>query len=250
MIGIIDSGCGGINVIKECLKYYNEDFVYLIDNKNAPYGNKDKHLMENIIKENISYLINNYDLDLIIVGCNTASCFIDYKFMTSCKVPILKTTPYLTYENIKNGKNVVFATKNTLRNCNLLKYYCLTYNNIDLVEIKNLAKYIDDFLCENISENEIEKKIASRFCVFKKVKPKYKNAKNIVLGCTHFKFIKNQIKNVLGEQLRFYECEKNVGYVSKFLIRKNKKMTKITIKLTQNDKKLENYIKKVLFFND
>ena len=53
MIGIIDSGSGGINVIKECQKYYNEDFVYLVDNKNCPYGNKPHEEVRDIVLNNI-----------------------------------------------------------------------------------------------------------------------------------------------------------------------------------------------------
>ena len=40
MIGFIDSGVGGLNVMNECQKLFGEDFVFLCDNKNAPYGNK------------------------------------------------------------------------------------------------------------------------------------------------------------------------------------------------------------------
>ena len=78
MIGVIDSGSGGVNVIKECLKYFKQDFVYLVDNLNCPYGNKPIEKLKKIVLGNINYLIKNYDIDFIILGCNTASSVLDY----------------------------------------------------------------------------------------------------------------------------------------------------------------------------
>ena len=53
MIAFIDSGVGGINILVECAKIYNQDFVYLADNQNAPYGNLPKKQLEIITKNNI-----------------------------------------------------------------------------------------------------------------------------------------------------------------------------------------------------
>ena len=136
MIGIIDSGSGGANVINECKKLYNEDFVYLLDNKNCPYGNKPKEQIISIILNNINYLLSNFDLDFIIIACNTASAIINYKHLQDIKIPILKTTPDMqSLCNVK-GKKILFATKNTIKNSNLVRYYLLNYKSIKTLKIK------------------------------------------------------------------------------------------------------------------
>lgn len=56
MIGVIDSGVGGLNVVIECLKLFDEEFVFLCDNKNAPYGNKNKYHLYKIIKKKYKHV--------------------------------------------------------------------------------------------------------------------------------------------------------------------------------------------------
>ncbi len=252
MIGIIDSGSGGANVILECMKYYNQDFVYLVDNKNCPYGNKKREELIKILNCNINFLINNYDLDFIILACNTLSSLADYKIMQSYKLPILKTMP-----NIKvAGKEriLIFATKGTLKNCKEIKYAKNNYK-IETLQIKGLPKVIDCFLSENSEENERKLLILlnKKFCKRKinkklkfnyfNIKNKYKNITYISLGCTHFKHIEPFLINILGKRIKFYNCEEIVAKNSKWLIRKNKKNSTIKLILTQKDDKLESVIK-------
>lgn len=230
MIGIIDSGLGGANVIRECMKYYNEDFVYLIDNKNCPYGNKDSKLLKQILNDNINYLKNNFDLDFIIIACNTLGSFFDYTNMLKEKLPVLKTFPKA--EKIKNeGKDVlIFATKNTLINCKQIKLLKLNYSKIKMVSIKGLAKEIDEFLI-NKDSKKITKKIKNKL--------KLNKINYISLGCTHFKYIENIIKNnTKNNNLKIFNCEEIPAKNSKWLLRKNKNKNTIKIILTKEDNNL------------
>jgi glutamate racemase len=116
-------------------------------------------MLKDILKTNINYLQDNYNLDFIIIACNTISTLVDYSLMLNCKIPILKTVPKI--KNIKNGgKNIlVFATKNTIKNCKELKLIKFNYPKIKTLQIKNLPKLIDNYLAEKTKENnyEIEK---------------------------------------------------------------------------------------------
>ena len=130
MIGIIDSGSGGVNVINACKKFYDEDFVYLVDNKNCPYGNKQKEEIVSIVLNNLDCLIKKFDLDFVIIACNTASAILSYKDLEDIKIPILKTKPDMEELAKNKGKKILFATKNTIKNSNLVKYYLLNYKSI------------------------------------------------------------------------------------------------------------------------
>lgn len=245
MIAVIDSGSGGINVINECKKYYNEDFIYLVDNKNCPYGNKSPQEVKDIILKNIDYLIKNFDLDLIIIGCNTASALIDFDDILKLKIPILKTKPDMLTLAKSKGVKILFATKNTIRNSNYVKYFLSNYDDIHMIYIKGLPKDIDAKIATNSSKNEekIAKKLKKCLIFDKKLK---KTCNYMALGCTHFRFIKKEILQYFNDKITFFECENQVAKLSKFLIRKNKTVSTYQVILTQEDDNLKNEILKNL----
>ena len=245
MIGIIDSGSGGINVINECKKHYNEDFVYLVDNKNCPYGNKPVEEIKSIVLNNISYLIKNFDLDLIILGCNTASSILSYKQLEQLKIPILKTTPDMESLSKSNGIKILFATENTIKKSAFVKYYLLNFDDIKTVYIKDLPKYIDAKIAEKLPQNEEKiKKMLKKSAIFNKRQKN--NSKFIALGCTHFKHIKQDINNASGKNTLFFECEKKVAKLSKYFVRKSKKQSTINVILTDKNDELKQAILNML----
>lgn len=245
VIGVIDSGSGGVNVIKECLKYYNEEFIYLVDNKNCPYGNKPPEELKKILANNIEYLIKNFDLDFIIIACNTISAFVDYKTMQNYKTPILKTVPQVT----NNGNDfLIFATKGTINNSKDLRLFKLNYPKLKTLYIKDLPKLIDEKLSKNTPEIEenLKKTLKNAYFFKNKLKKRYKNIKYISLGCTHFKYIENMICNIFNNKISIFHCEENVARVSRWLIRKNKKESSFKIILTREDENFYNKIIKLL----
>ena len=73
MIGILDSGIGGVTVLKEILKQgINAKFIYYSDSKHNPYGDKSEEEVYSIVKGVVDYLLNR-GCDIIVLACNTAS---------------------------------------------------------------------------------------------------------------------------------------------------------------------------------
>ena len=73
-IAIVDSGIGGVSVLKQLIAKYNGgNFIYFADNLYMPYGNKNKIWLKNRIEEIIGILQDRYNVDYIIIACNTAS---------------------------------------------------------------------------------------------------------------------------------------------------------------------------------
>lgn len=241
VIGVIDSGLGGLNVIAECLKLYNEDFIYLIDNKNCPYGNKKVEDIKEIIISNINSLINMYDLDFIILACNTASAILNADDLLKFNIPILKTFPNVK-DLCKSKNGLLFATKNTIENSKLVKYYKLNYPKIKFMHIKNLAKEID----ENINKNneKIQKILKKEIINKNKLKNKYAKVSCIALGCTHFKYIKNILNNLFNNKIIILECEKEVALNSKYLIKGNKNNLSVKVVLTKQDDEFKYVVEK------
>jgi len=267
-IAIIDSGLGGLHILKECcrvLPSYN--FVYMADFFNAPYGNKSKRDLFKIAYGLVENINRQYKPDAIVFACNTLTVNTIKKIRKSFDLKLVGVEPALKQAKINGGDIIIFATKSTLNFYNKLnkkvnreikeeyKKQNLLYKNEDKVYkvfIENLPLQIDenfenlDNLMENLNlvfDNEI-----------------YKNCSNIVLGCTHFIAIKTQLKNILGDDISFFDGSKAVAKQvvktievkksknKKFDFEKNLKIL-ITDGDMQKKQNLLNYFKKI-YIND
>ena len=100
-IGFLDSGLGGITVLKEAMKSVKADYIYYGDTKNLPYGTKEKEELLKLVKPIISFFAKQ-KVDFIIIACGTisANCFSELKKMTT--IPIYDIiTPTINYLNHK-----------------------------------------------------------------------------------------------------------------------------------------------------
>ena len=242
MIAFIDSGVGGINILVECAKMYNQDFVYLADNKNAPYGNLPKKQLEIITKNNINYLLSKYKLSAIILACNTISVCVGEKIAEQYNVPIILTKPNINQIKKQKKSVLFFGTKNTIKNnkqiSSLIKANCC-YKSL---YIPNLAKLIDENInCPNKLLPLLKSKINCK---------KYRDVCTVCLCCTHFKIIKKQIKKCFLQNIEFYEYEKEIAEKTLPYININQSKSSFNILLTKPDKNfyvcVKNYLIKKL----
>ena len=202
-IGVFDSGIGGVTVLKEIIKILpNEDYIYYSDSKNNPYGDKKDEEIKKICDDIVKYLINN-NCKIIVIACNTASSkaveFLRKKYpeMTFIAIePAYKMIYDYSYEN----PTLVMATAGTIESerFNLL---LSKYNNHKtyLLPCVGLADII-----EKGNKQEIGKYLEENVL-------KYKGkVKNVVLGCTHYPLIQEQISEVLG-QVTFFNGAPNLA---------------------------------------
>ena len=93
-IGIFDSGIGGLSVLNHLIKHLpNEDFIYIADNKNFPYGLKSSEVIESIILR-IGYYFEEVGVKAIVIACNTASSKVDFlrKHLKVSLISIIEAT--------------------------------------------------------------------------------------------------------------------------------------------------------------
>lgn len=212
-IGIFDSGIGGVTVLKEILKILPcEDYIYYSDSKNNPYGDKCEceiiELCDNIVK----FLLQN-NCKAIVIACNTASAkAAEYLRKKYKKIPIIAIEPAykMVHDFAYANPTLVMATKATIES---KKFNCLynMYNNHNtyLLSCVGLAEIIEEGNNDKINEY-LKNKIGL-----------YKDkVKNVVLGCTHYPLIEEQIKNILGE-VYFFEGSKNVAHHLKNVLIEN-----------------------------
>ena len=217
-IGVFDSGIGGLSVLAEIHRQAPDlSFSYIADSAFNPYGNKTKeqiierchYLTQALIKKNV---------DLIVVACNTATAFAIEELRQSYQIPIVAMEPAIkpAAEQSKTGKVLILATSMTLSSD---RYYHLLERFSDESEFVHQAC---PGLVEIIENMEIENP-DSKTLVEKYIQPALKdNVDSIVLGCTHYPFIKGLIKEIVDNHVSIIETSEAV---TRQVLKKIKELT-------------------------
>ena len=188
LIGIFDSGVGGFSVLEKLLQVLpDENYLYYSDNKNNPYGEKSDEELFSIVSEVVDYL-KKQGCKLIVIACNTATtkCIKKIKEFYSDLI-FVGTVPAIKVACDKEFKNtLVMATPATIESerCEeLVKENKRDDQNIYLVACDGLANAIE--LGKKELVDDILKNIFNNY--------RDKNIDSIVLGCTHYPFVKREI---------------------------------------------------------
>ncbi|MBK5239696.1 glutamate racemase [Clostridium sp.] len=196
-IGFFDSGVGGISVLKESLIVLpNEDFVYFGDSINAPYGTKDVNEVKELTFNAVDFLLSK-GVKAVVIACNTAtSAAIDALRSKYKGIPIIGIEPALKPAvEISLGKSVIImATPMTLAE-KKFKGLMVKYNKkVDIISMPcaGLVELIENGIVEGEQINSYLKDKLKDFM--------YLDIASIVLGCTHYPFIKNELTKVVGDK--------------------------------------------------
>ena len=189
-IGIFDSGLGGLSILKELLKVLpNEDYLFYEDSINNPYGEKSEEELFSITSKIVDYLLKE-DCKIIVIACNTAT--------TSCmkklreKYPdtiFVGTVPAIKVAYDNNYKNTIILSTPYTRNSKRVEELIDEYHNPN----QKIINISGENLANLIEENKIDE-IRS---LLDRILSPYKDSDSIVLGCTHYPLIKDEIKKVL-----------------------------------------------------
>lgn len=189
-IGVFDSGLGGINVLKELLKVFpNEEYIYVGDNKNLPYGTKTKEELIILVSKIIDYLISE-GVSIVFIACGTVSSTIYEELKQKYKVPLVSiiSTTISKINSLNLNEVAVLATPNTI-NSHIFKKR-LNCTNVMEISCEKFVSLVEENLDSKFKKIYIEQYL-------KEIKKERIN--NIILGCTHYPLLENDIKNYLGE---------------------------------------------------
>ena len=190
-IGLFDSGLGGLSILKGLLKELpNEDYLFYEDSINNPYGNKTDDELFEIVSNIVDYLLKE-NCKLIVIACNTAttSCMkrLREKYPNTIfvgTVPAIKVAYDNHYKEVINLSTPY--TKGSQRVSELITKFKNDDENIYNISGENLANLI-----ELDKKDEIDSLLHRLLDDYK-----YK-ADALVLGCTHYSLIKEEINKVL-----------------------------------------------------
>lgn len=184
-IAVMDSGIGGISVLIELIKNFPfESFLYFGDNENAPYGNRTKQELLSLSIHNIN-ILKKYPIKAIVLACNTLSVNLLNEIEEYSNVKTFGVFPPVEKCAIDGKSTLLFATNMTCQN------YSDT-NNLKRVGFVDLAKKIEQnvFNLEKINILSCQYNSAVNLSTIKKGE-----YFNVIIGCTHYNFIKNQIND-------------------------------------------------------
>ena len=198
MIGIFDSGSGGLSVLREVLKLLpGEKFVYYADNANCPYGEKTPEFIQSRCRAITEYLLSR-GARIIVVACNTATVV-----RTPQHNPV-RTRSWRCPRNRqtfppKTGVIGVLATAGTLKGSKYLTTKGIYEDDVEIVE------HVGQGFVELV-ENGILDGPHAEETVRKSLQPLLDaGADRIVLGCTHYPFLRNVIQRIAGPDVQIID---------------------------------------------
>ncbi len=184
VLGVFDSGLGGLTVLREILK--NNSFsriVYFGDTARLPYGNKDIETLRQYAKEDIAFL-RSKGVDEIVVACGTVSSTVldeikgDYDFKIE---GIIDGAVKGALNTTKNNKVGVIATSATINTHvfkkkieNIYEVACPKFVPLienDLIDSEEMELVLDEYLGDL----------------------KQKGIDTLILGCTHYPLLSDKI---------------------------------------------------------
>ncbi|MBQ3158373.1 MAG: glutamate racemase [Clostridia bacterium] len=193
-----DSGIGGLKTLNETMRYLSGvDFLYFADDKNCPYGNKSKEEILKLVKENIRSLLNRFNIKMIVFACNTVTACCVNEFRKQINIPIVGTEPAiaLAEKESKTKEVLVIATKATINQEKLKKLINKMELKVHVLGLENLAKDIEESFVfgKDLNLNDYITQINNILKVNKGID-------RIVLGCTHYSYIKKMLEEKLDRK--------------------------------------------------
>ena len=196
-VGVFDSGIGGLTVVKSLLNHQLfEEIIYFGDTARVPYGIKDKNTIIRYAIEAVEFF-KNFEIDLIIVACNTVSAYAldEMKENSTCPVIGVVESGALATANALKDKNsdiLVIGTKATVNS----KAY---EKELNLLGFKNLRTEATGLFVplveEEIYSGEILKATFTHY--FSQIKIPHA----IILACTHFPLISDALQKHFGKDI-------------------------------------------------
>jgi len=196
-VGVFDSGLGGLTVLSAIhQKLPGEDLIYFGDTARVPYGSKSKETIIQYSLEILDFLIAK-GVKMVVVACNTASSYALDVLVEKSKVPVLGVVEpgikALLNSGDNSGKAGVIATRSTIRS----GAYEKTLHLFD--KEKSLYSKACPLLVPLIEEG-FGDKLASELILREYLDEiEREGIKNLILGCTHYPILKNQIKRLYPE---------------------------------------------------
>jgi glutamate racemase len=199
MIGVLDSGVGGLSIYRSIKNRLPEvGVVYLADKVNFPYGEKTESELTEIVSRATEKLVD-YGANIIVVACNSATVATISRLREKFSIPIIGIEPAIKQaaKETKTKNIGLIATKRTVtdHNGDVYAVGCNVFKSHNGELVSNIE---NDY--NSISDSDLRAAMAPFLD---------KNIDSVVLGCTHYHFIRERLEKLFPE-IKFYAPEEAI----------------------------------------
>lgn len=220
MIGVFDSGFGGLTTLRELIKMLPEyDYTYLGDSANAPYGNRSSQTVTRYTEKGVEFLFSR-GAKIVLLACNTASTdalrFLQEKYMGTDKkvLGVLIPASEKALENSRYGRIGVVGTRGTVNAGNFEKEISKRAEQYYKPKEKK-AQQTPTVISQScpllvpLIEEGWTRKPETTMIVKKYVhKLKTYNIDTLILGCTHYPLLEKIFQKKMGKNCRIIDSGK------------------------------------------
>jgi len=216
MIGVFDSGIGGLSVVKGIFRYLPQyPIIYFGDTARFPYGIKGPEVIKGYARENVQFLIDK-GAKVIVVACNTVSAVALEDLRQEFSIPIfgvIEPAVNCAISLTRNKKVGVIGTRATI-NSNIYEKK-IRGANPQIKVYSQACPLLVSLVEEGWNKQPETKSILAKYLrLFKS-----KKIDTLVLGCTHYPFIKNLIQKEVGVKVQLIDSGQEVAlFLREFLM--------------------------------
>lgn len=201
-IAVFDSGMGGISVLRELVKIMpNENYIYFGDSANAPYGTKTLEEVRSLTCNHAKNLFEEGAKGLV-VACNTAtSAAVRILREKYPDIPIVGIEPAVkpAAQCTNHPRVLVMATPMTIREEKFRNLMSRYESEADIIPLA--CPGLMDF----VERGDLEGEDLRKYLVELLFSYSHENVDAVVLGCTHYPFVKPVIQEILGKNVQVFD---------------------------------------------
>ncbi len=207
-IGVLDSGMGGISTLRELIaRLPQESFLYYGDDKNAPYGTKTAEEVRILAENCVLHLMERSPLKAVVIACNTATgAAAEYLRQKYPDLPIIGAEPALkpAVEYKENSRVLVMATPLTLQTMKFKELEKRVGLGSTVLELPcpGLMEFVEQGIVEG---DELDALLHTL------LDPYIGKVDSVVLGCTHYPFLRRPIARILGENVPLFDGNEGIA---------------------------------------
>ena len=231
-IGVFDSGIGGLSVLQALrAELPRERFVYLADTANAPYGERSTEFVAERSHAIAAYLVKQHHIKALVVACNTATAAaIDEVRARYPGMPTIGVEPALkpALAHSRTGRIGVIGTRGTLGSTKFGRLLASLQGQADFIlqACDGLAHAIECSTANTPPEAPSTATETRALCA------RYTGAMGdfgtqpgeidtLVLGCTHYVFAQDELRDLLGPQVQLIATGEPVARQTRRLLQAN-----------------------------
>lgn len=204
-IGFIDSGVGGLTVVKQSLRQLpNESIIYLGDNARCPYGPRPLEEVKRYIWQLTNFL-REKGIKMLVIACNTGTAAALDDIRATLAIPVVGVIHPGSRAAIKQTINHQVGIIGTQGTINSELYETVLTEKVEHLDVTSVAcpEFVEIAESTTYSQDEINEVVSKRLSAFEATQ-----IDTLVLGCTHYPLLRDAIQKAIGPQVHLIDSGK------------------------------------------